>query len=697
MKVYSASDIRNVAIMGHSGSGKTTVSEACLFSTGVTTRVGRVEDGNTVSDYDPEEARRRASVYASLIPVEWKNTKINFIDVPGYFDFVGEAKQALRAADLVLIVVSAKSGIEVGTEKAWEYACELNKPRMFFINAMDDENADFEKVVNQLKDKFGKSIAPIQVPFKENGKFIGFVNTVRKEGRKFVGGKTENCDIPADIADNVEEMFAVLTEAVAETDDSLMEKFFEGEAFTIEEIDKGLKNGLCSGAVTPVLCGSAVSDIGIKNLMNSIVELAPSPDFAAKEVRAKDFKTGAEVMVKCDENAPFSAFVFKTIADPYVGRLTLFRVYSGKLKKDTPLYNVKEGVLEKVGHIYCMRGKEQIEVDELRCGDIGAIAKLSSASTQDTLSVKENQILFEEIEFPGSLYGMCVVPKGKGDEDKISQAFSKILEEDKTIKFNIDPETKETVVYGTGDTQLDVLLNKLRTKYKLDVEYIVPTVPYRETLKAKIKVEGKHKKQSGGHGQFGDVWIEFEPSGDMTVPYVFEEKVFGGAVPRQFFPAVEKGIQECVKSGPLAAYPVVGIKATLVDGKYHPVDSSEMAFKIATSLAFKEAFTKGKAALLQPVCRAEITVPDDYTGDVMGDMNKRGGRILGMNKVGSKQVISAEVPTAEMFKYTLELRSMTQGRGEYTMVFDRYEEAPADVQTKVIEARKKLLEADKEK
>ena len=694
MKVYSARDIRNVAILGHGGSGKTTIAEAALNASGVTSRIGRVEDGNTVSDYDPEEIRRQASIYASFIPVEWNNAKINFIDVPGYFDFVGEAKQALRAADLALIVVSAKAGVEVGTEKAWEYATESNVPKIIFINEMDDENADFEKVVAQLKDMFSNSIAPMQVPFKEGGKFAGLVNAVKKEGVKFAGGKAEPCAVPDYLADEVEEMHGMISEAVAETDDGLMEKFFEGEAFSDEEIESGLKKGLTSGTVTPVLCGSATQNMGIRTLLDALIEYAPSPDAVEREVKAKD-KAGEEITVKYDENAAFSAFVFKTIADPYVGRLNVFKVHSGKLRKETPLYNVSQGASEKVGHIYVLRGKEQIEVDELRCGDIGAIAKLNTVGTQDTLSVKENPIRFEEIKYPGSLYSMAVVPKGKGDEDKISQAFAKIVEEDKTVKFAIDPETKESVVSGIGDTQLDVVMNKLKNKYRLEIDYLVPTVPYRETLKAKISVEGKHKKQSGGHGQFGVVIIEFEPSGDMSQQYVFEEKVFGGSVPRQYFPAVEKGIQDCVKAGPLAAYPVVGIKATLMDGKYHPVDSSEMAFKIATSLAFKEAFSKGKSAILQPIGRADITVPDDYTGDIMGDMNKRGGKILGMNKEGTKQVISAEVPLAEMFKYALELRSMTQGRGEFNLTFDRYEEASSDVQAKVIEARKKLLEADK--
>ncbi len=693
MKVYSSNEVRNVVVLGHSGCGKTTIIEAALNVAGLTTRLGKVDEGNTVSDYDPEEIRRKVSISASVIPIEWKNSKINFIDVPGYFDFVGEVKQALRVADMALIVVSAKSGIEVGTEKAWEYASELNLPRMIFVNGMDDDNADMDKVVESLKEKFGKSIAPLQVPFKENGKFAGFVNAIKKEGRKFVSGRTEDCPVPAGMEGEVDTMHSMIEEAVAETDDDLMEKFFSEEPFTIEEIQHGVRKGIAECIVTPVLCGSAVNNIGVRVLMNSIDTFLPPAGELCKTMKATNAKTDEEIEIKCEESAPVSAFVFKTIADPYVGRLSLFRVCSGVVKKDMPLYNTKKDFMEKVSRVYVMRGKEQIEVDEIRAGDIGAIAKLSNTATQDTLCAKENPIILADINFPPALYSMAVVPKGKGDEDKISQAFSKLLEEDKTLKFTIDKETKESVVYGIGDSHLDVLVNKLKNRYKLEVDLVTPTVPYREMLKSKIKVQGKHKKQSGGHGQYGDVWIEFEPAGDNSISYIFEEKIFGGAVPRGYFPAVEKGIQECVKAGPIAGYPVVGIKATLVDGSYHDVDSSEMAFKLATSIAFKEAFNKGKSAILEPIAKVDVTVPDDYTGDIMGDMNKRRGRILGMNKSGNKQVISAEVPLAEMFKYAIDLRSMTQGRGEFIMEFDRYEEATPEVQQKVINDRKKEMES----
>jgi len=689
MKVYSANEIRNIAILGHSGCGKTTTVEAALNLAGVTSRIGRVEEGNTVSDYDAEEIRRKVSIGASVIPVEWENVKINFIDAPGYFDFAGEVIQAVAAADLALIVVSAKSGVEVGCEKAWEFATEAGIPKIFFVNAMDDDNADLDRVIEDLKQNFGKSIAPLQVAFKEKGKFAGFIDVIKKTGRKFEGGKTVDCDIPEGLDGDVDNMRVMLEEAVAETDEALMEKFFEETRFTPEELQKGIRDGLLSGTVTPVICGSAALTVGISVMLHSIVKFVPAAKDARPEVKAKDAKTNADITVKCDEAEPFAAFVFKTIADPYVGRLSIFRVISGLLKRDNFIYNSITETSEKAGHIYIMRGKTQIEVNEIKCGDIGAIAKLTDTATNHTLCAKERPVIFEPIAFPPSLLSMAVVTKAKGDEDKISTAFAKLLEEDKTLKFEINKETKQSVVSGVGDNQLDVLVNKLKSKYKLDIELETPIVPYREMIKGKSAVQGKHKKQSGGHGQYGDVRMEFEPSGDQTQAYVFEEKVFGGSVPKQYFPAVEKGIQECVKAGPIAGYPVVGLKAILVDGSYHDVDSSEMAFKLATIIAFKDGFMKAKPTILEPIARVEVTVPDSYTGDIMGDLSKRRGRISGQEKTGNKLTIQADVPMAEMFKYATDLRSITQGRGSFTMVFDRYEEAPNDVQQKVIAARAK--------
>ncbi len=688
MKSYSAKEIRNVAVLGHSGCGKTTIVEACLHVSGVSKRFGRVEEGNTVSDYDPEEIRRKVSISSSIIPVEWLDEKINFIDTPGYFDFVGEVKQALSVADMALIVVDAKSGVEVGTEKAWEMATEMNIPKMIFVNGMDDENADMEKVVEQLQATFGKSIAPLQVPFYEDGKFIGFVNAVKKEARKFTNGLVEPCDMPAGLEDEVEEMRLMIEEAVAETDDDLMEKFFAEESFTEDEINKGLRVGIVDGSVTPVICGAAITTIGIRVMMNSINKYLPPTSEVNPVAEAINPKTEDTVEINCDENDPVCAFVFKTIADPYVGRLSIFKVYSGTLKKDAMLRNVNKNITEKIGKVYVLRGKEQIEVDMLKAGDIGAVAKLQNTSTSDTLASNDRPVMIPAIVYPTPLLSKAITPKTKGDEDKLAGAISKLREEDKTLDYKFDKETKQSVIYAIGDTHIDVFVNKLKSKYKIDIELSEPTIPYREMIKSQERIRSKYKKQSGGSGQYGDVEIIFEPSGDLSGGYVFEEQIFGGSVPKQYFPAVEKGIQESIKSGPLAGYPVVGIKATLVDGSYHAVDSSEMAFKVATSMAFKDAFAKGKTAILEPIETVQVVVPDSYTGDVMGDLNKRRGRILGMEAKHGKQTIQAEAPLGEMMSYATDLRSMTQGRGEFTMEFARYEEAPKDVQDKVIAARK---------
>ncbi|MDR1066398.1 MAG: elongation factor G [Clostridiales bacterium] len=695
MKTYSANEIRNIVILGHSGCGKTTVAEAALNAGGVTSRLGRVEDGNTVSDYDAEEIRRKVSISAAILPMEWRDSKINFIDAPGYFDFAGEVAQAIKAADAALIVVSAKSGVEVGTEKAWEYVSDNNLPAIIFVNGMDDENADFAKVTERLKDKFGTSVAPLQTPIIEGGKFVGAVNIIRKEAIRGAAGQTQKAPMPDGMAEAVDAMQYQLEEAVAETDDKLMEKFFGDERFEVEELRSGVHKGILDRAVTPVLCGCASKNIGVEALLNSIVSFIPPTGVLRAQTSAEDVKSGGRITVNCADNEPFSAFVFKTIADPYVGRLSIFRVFSGVMTKDMPLYNVKKDYTEKAGHIYVMRGKEQIEVSELRAGDIGAVAKLQNTATSDTLCARERPVKFDDIVFPPSFLSMAITPKGKGDEDKIGQALSKLLEEDKTLHFEVNSETKQSIVSGVGDSHLDVMLSKLRMKYKLEAELATPSAPYREMIKSKVRVQGKYKKQSGGHGQYGDVHIEFEPSGDLTEPYVFEEKIFGGSVPRQYFPAVEKGIQDCVKSGPLAGYPVVGVKATLVDGSYHPVDSSEMAFKMATIAAFKDGFLKAQPTLLEPIAKVEVVTPDDYTGDIMGDMSKRRGRILGMGKTGSKQRISAEAPMAELSEYATDLRSMTQARGEFTMAFERYEEAPGDVRKKIIEARKSELERER--
>ncbi|MCL2372496.1 MAG: elongation factor G [Defluviitaleaceae bacterium] len=693
MKVYSASEIRNVAVLGHSGCGKTTVMEAALNVSKVTNRMGRTDDGNTVSDYDAEEIRRKVSVSASIIPVEWHDTKINFIDTPGFFDFIGAVKEAVSVSDAALIMVSAKSGAEVGTELGWENSEGL--PRILFVNGMDDPNADFYQVVADMRDKFGHSVAPLQLPFSEGGKIVGYVDCFTGKAFKWNAAEIVPCDMPADMQDVYEEHHAELLEAIAETDETLMEKFFSDEKLTPEEMTRGLRACISGGSFVPVLCGTATGKdaIGVASLLDTITMLLPS----AEETRASATKAGEMVMLPCSDAGPVCAFVFKTISDPFVGRLSLFRVYSGTIKKDTPLMNANQELPEKIGQLSILRGKTQIDVAEIRAGDIGAIAKLSYTNTMDTLATKAGLFIMPAIEMPESLMSRAISTKGKGDEDKMVSALNKLLAEDKTLKFEINKETKQAIVSGVGDSQLDVLVNRLKTRYKIEVELAMPLIAYRETIKGKSDVKGKFVKQSGGGGQYGVVDMKFEPSFDIEKKYVFEEVVVGGSVPKQYFPAVEKGLQESVKAGPMAAYPVVGVKAILYDGKYHAVDSSELAFKMAAILAFRDGFMQAKPTILEPIMRVTVTAPDAYTGDIMGDMNKRRGRVQGQEAVGKKQMVIAEVPLAEMQKYPIDLRSMTQGRGGFTMAFERYEEAPSDVQQKVIAARKAELEALKDK
>jgi len=686
MKNYTADKVRNVVLLGHSGSGKTTYAEAALFYSGATKRFGKVDEGNTVSDYEAEEIRRKVSINTSVLPVEWQDTKINFLDTPGYFDFISEAKMAMSVADTAVIMVSAKSGVEVGTEKAWEFTEEMHLPKFFFVNQMDDENADFEKTLADLRSNFGKAVAPLQIPFNdESGKFVGFINLIKKDARKKVDGKLQPCAVPSDKIDEVEVLRSMLVEVAAESSEELMEKFFNDIELTEEEIYDGLLLGIENRSIAPVMCGSATLGYGVKLLMNTIVRFTPPAMEAKKNFHA--FMDGTDTILCNAEDKNFSAFVFKTISDPYIGRLNLFRVMSGKLDNTMSIYNVEKDIVEKVGHLYIVRGKEQIEVSELNTGDIGALAKLSNTSTQDTLATKEHPIMIPKLPLPSSVLSMAIQPKGKGDEDKLSAALSKIREEDPTIKMKVNKETKQTIISGIGEQQLDVMINKLKAKYKIEVEMLDPIIPFRETIKGKSSVRGRYKKQSGGHGQFGDIVMEFEPSGDMALPYVFVEKIFGGSVPKQYFPAVEKGLQECVLSGVLAGYPVVGLKATLTDGSYHPVDSSEMAFKMATAVAFKEGVPQAKPTLLEPIEHVEVLIPERYMGDIMGDINKRRGRIISMDAVGAKKCIVAEVPTSELHKYATDLRSLTQSRGEYTHTFERYEEVPAEIQKKIIEKR----------
>lgn len=686
MKVYETKFIRNIALLGHGGAGKTTLAEAMAFTSGITKRLGKIEAGNTISDFDQEEVKRRISIKTSVIPIEWKEYKLNILDTPGYFDFVGETKEALSVADAALIVMHAGYGVQVGSEKAWEYATEANIPKMIFLTSMDDKNVDYEGVLTQCKEKFGNSVAPMQVPWYEGDQFVGYIHVPKMMARRFIGTKVETCEVPDHLVDKIAPIRTMILEAVAETDEVLMEKYFAEEEITTEEIMEALKKGVAQKEIVPVLCGSSVNSTGISVLMDTMVSLFPSPDEADAALAVDS--SGKETEVKCVQNEKPSLFIFKTIVDPFIGKFSLFKVKTGVVTTDNLFINTRTEEEEKLTHLYVLRGKDQHEVEKLYAGDIGAAAKLKTVKTNDTLADKAFAKSYPAIEFPKPYVKMAIFPVGKGDEEKMSTTLHKLMAEDPTFAVEYDKETRETVIYGVGEQQLDVIVNTLKTKYKVDVILKTPTTRYRETIKGKVNIRGKHKKQSGGHGQYGDVVMDFMPSGDLETPYVFEEKVFGGAVPKQYFPAVEKGLEECVKTGVLAGYPVVGLKAILVDGSYHPVDSSEMAFKMATTVAFKEGLIKAQPTILEPIALAEIAVPDEYTGDIMGDMKKRRGRMIGMDLVGNKQVIKAEVPMSELYRYATDVRSITQGRGDVSYNFVRYEEAPQDVQQKVIAARK---------
>ncbi len=686
MKVYETKNIRNIALLGHGGAGKTTLCESMLYAAGMLSRLGKVDSGNTVSDFEQEEIKRRCSIRTSIIPIEWKSYKLNVLDTPGYFDFVGGVKEALSVADSAMIVLRGSAGVEVGTEKVWEYAEEADIPKMLYITEMDAQNVDIEKILLDCKAKFGTSIAPIQVPWYEEDKFIGYVHVLKMIGRRFDSGKVVTCPLPEHLKEKVESIRTMILEAVAETDEVLMEKYFAEEEMSEEEIEVAYKKGVLEKQIVPVLCGSALNGIGVSVLMDTIISLFPAPNEGHK---ANAIVSETEVIeeVACSNKEKTSLFVFKTLVDPFIGKFSLFKVRTGQIKMDDSLVHYQSGETERLSHLYVLSGKEQHEVPIFYAGDIGAVSKLKNPRTGDTLAEKSFNKAYCPIEFPKGVVKKAIFPTGKGDEEKMSSCLYKLMAEDHTFSIEFNKETHETVITAIGEQQIDVILSMLKSKFKVDVYLQNPTTPYRETIKSKANVRGKHKKQSGGHGQYGDVVMEFEPSGDLEMPFVFEEKIFGGSVPKQYFPAVEKGLEESVSKGILAGYPVVGVKAILLDGSYHPVDSSEMAFKMATTVAFKEGMTKAKPTLLEPIAHVEITVPEVYTGDIMGDMKKRRGRMIGMEVKGRKQMIIAEIPLSELYTYATDVRSMTQGRGEVSYHFERYEEAPSDIQDKVIQAR----------
>lgn len=689
MNVYKTEKVRNVVLLGHGGSGKSTLAEAFAFSTGITNRMGNIADGNTISDFDKEEQKRQFSISTSVIPVEFDGLKINVLDTPGYFDFIGATQEGISVADSAVIVVNAKSGIEVGTHKAWINCEKYNIPRFIYISGMDDANADFAGVLGSLKDAFGNKIAAFQLPIKEGGQLVGYVDVMTGEGQKYkADGKCDKADVPGDLADEVESTKDEIMEHVAETSEEFMEKYFGGEEFTKEEIATALKQAVSECDMVPVLVGASTKNFGPRTVLEAIANFFPAPDKSPVKKSGKNVKTDEAFDAECKDDAPLAAYVFKTIVDPFIGKYSLVKVYSGVLHSDDQIFNGATDESEKLSKLYVMRGKSFEEVKEIQSGDIGAIGKLDLAKTGDTLSKKETPIVLDKFDMAKPYTYMKYSAVNKGEEDKIQQALQKLSAEDQTLKVVADEENHQSLIYGIGDQQLDVIVSKMKEKYKVEVVLEKPAFAFRETIKKTSDVQGKHKKQSGGHGQYGDVRMRFAPSGDTTKPYEFTEEVVGGSVPKNFFPAVEKGLQDCVQKGPLANYPVVGVKATLYDGSYHPVDSNEMSFKMATILAFKKGFMEAGPVLLEPIASLKVTVPDRFTGDVMGDLNKRRGRVLGSNPVSNGVTcIEADIPQSELFGYGTILRSMTGGFGDFEYEFSRYEQAPSDVQEREVANR----------
>ncbi len=679
MKQFPMNKIRNVALLGSGRAGKTALLESALFLTKGTDRLGRQADGNTVSDYEPEEIKRQISVSTAVAPVMYKDVKINFLDAPGYLDFVSETTQAARVAETALIVVSGKSGPGVGTEKAWDLALENKLSKAFFVNKLDAENANYESVIDKLREVFGISVCPLTAPIIEDNKVVGIIDFVERRAKKYVDGVAQRINLTDEMKEKVSRLWDMMSESIAETSEELMEKFFNGEYFTIEETIAGVKQGIADGSIAPVVCGSAAELYGFDDLFETIYHCFPSPS-DRENIHAVSL--GEDVVIQPNEEGELAAIVFKTVADPFVGRMSYFKVVSGTMKADSVVYNSNKDENEKIGKLFFMRGKKTLETPYIIAGDIGFATKLAVTGTGDTLCAVGKNIILRNIEFPSPCYSMNVVPLAKGDEEKIASGLIRMMDEDKSFRFWQDTETKQQLVSGLGDVHLDVIMSKLKNKFGTSVELKDPKMAYRETIRKKVKVEGKHKKQSGGHGQYGHVWIEFEPGENDDL--IFDDNVFGGAVPKNFFPAVEKGLRDSMVKGVLAGYPVVNIKATLVDGSYHDVDSSEMAFKMAASIAYKAGMAAANPVILEPIGTLKVQIPDAQMGDIIGDINKRRGRILGMNPIGKLQEVEAEVPMAAMHSYAVDLRSMTGGRGSFEFEFVRYEQAPENVAAKII-------------
>ncbi|HIR77311.1 MAG TPA: elongation factor G [Candidatus Choladousia intestinipullorum] len=691
MNVYTTDKIRNVVILGHGGAGKTSLVESMAYLTGITSRLGNVAEGNTISDFDKEEIKRKFSISTTMVPIIWNNTKINVLDTPGYFDFLGEAEEAAAAADAAIIVINGKNGVEVGTQKAWDLCEKYKLPRFFYVSNMDYDNASYREVVETLTELYGKKIAPLHIPIRENEKFVGYVNVVKSAGRRYVNKQEKvECEVPDYLTDYLAHYREHLLEAVAETSEEFMDRYFNGEEFSEAEIMSALYTNVDDVSIVPVTMGASLNLQGIQILLDDIVSYMPSPD--KRKVAGVNMKTKEVFEADYNFSKAKSAFIWKTIVDPFIGKYSMIKVASGVIKSDDTLYNSAKDSEERISKLYVMEGSKAIEVKEIHAGDIGAIGKLN-ASTGDTLSTKATPIEYGRIDAPVPYTYKRYRAKVKGEEDKAAQALAKMAQEDLTMRVVNDGENRQTLLYGLGDQHLDIIVSKLLTKYKVDVELEKPKVAFRETIRKSSDVDSKYKKQSGGHGQYGHVKMRFSPLGTLDKAYEFEQEVVGGAVPKNYFPAVEKGIQDSVQKGPLAGYPVVGVKAVLYDGSYHPVDSSEMAFKTAASQAFKKGFMEAGPVLLEPIATMKVTVPDKFTGDVMGDLNKRRGRVLGMNPDhNGNTVIEADVPMSELYGYSTQLRSITGGSGSYSYEFARYEQAPNDVQEKEIAARQNASE-----
>lgn len=685
MKNYSTDKLRNISIIGHGGSGKTTLTESMLFYSGAIQRIGRVEDGTTTTDYDADEIKKQITINATIAPVEWKDSRINFIDTPGYFDFVGEVISALRVVEAVLVTLCSVSGVEVGTEKVWKLANDLNLPRIIFMNKIDRENANFEKTLAEAQQHFGANVIPLQLPIGSEEDFKGIVDILQMKAFMFSGNKFDSAEIPDTLKSKAEEYREQLVEIAAETDDELTLKYLEGEELTPEEIQRGVQQAVQSAKLFPLLCGSSAKGIGIPQLLDFLVFAAPTPGDTAQAMDDE----GKTISISAGQEEPFRALVFKTMADPFVGKVSFLRVYSGELTSDTQAININTGKTERVGQLFLFRGKTQIPITKAIRGDIAAVAKLQETNTGDTLGDKGNKYKLKGIDYPVPMASFAVEPRSKNDEEKVGAGLAKFLEEDPTFRVERNAETKQTLIYGMGDTHLEIIVSRLAKKFGVDVDLTKPKIPYKETIKGSAEVEGKHKKQSGGRGQYGHVKIKFEPL-PRGEQFEFVDKVFGGSVPRNYIPAVEKGLIEAMEQGVLAGFPAVDIRATLLDGSYHNVDSSEMAFKIAASLAYKKGVQEAKPIILEPIYSVEVKVPENFMGDIMGDMPSRRGRVAGMEPQNDgTQVIRAQVPLAEMYGYAVDLRSMTQGRGEYSMEYSHYEEVPANIAEKIIAEQQK--------